>query len=57
MYRFEGGDSAMGTIVYYDGDDSEWRWVYKTATLESAFIGLETAAATAFTFLASLMLM
>ena len=75
MFRFEKGDSATGSIVYYDDwsddinasntamdDDSPfkqemWRWEYKTKTLESAFIGLETAAASAVTLFASLMLM
>jgi len=65
MYRFEKGDSAIGSIRYYDdwsedstgADDHGWRWVYKTMTLESALIGLETVAATAFTFFATLMLM
>ena len=75
MFRFQKGDSATGSIVYYDDwsddinasntamdDDSPfkqemWRWEYKTKTLESAFIGLETVAASAVTLFASLMLM
>ena len=75
MFRFEKGDTATGSIVYYDdwSDDANssnaglasdhpfkqemWRWQYKTASLESAFIGLETAAASAVSIFASLMLM
>lgn len=56
MYRFEKGDKASGMIFNADGEDAG-KWIDEEKTLASAFIGLETAAATAFTCFATFLML
>ena len=43
MYRFEKGDSAIGSIYYFD-DQGNPRWVLEQLTLNSSLQGLDFAA-------------
>ena len=56
MYRFEKGDKAIGLIYNSDGSNSA-KWIDEEMVLNSAFLGLEAIAATAFSCFTFLTLM